>query len=300
MSTNENEPDVKITERVEVTPAGDDDTVESPDSSQEESTEEGADEKKEPESEETEEEADKADTEETKPEQTDAAPDTTTDDEDGDIKPIPGESKREFALRLENKRLRTDLRKGRTSELVPPAPSAPAKKELSPEKQAVLKKFKPEDMQAFREVLDVAAEEMGFVRKDQLGASTYQEKATEELDGFLEKHPEYLPQNDPGNVLWNRFKEEYALYRPPTNPKDLKKVLEKVHKEVFGIKPAAAIDRKDAAKKDVKVASHSGSSRPSPSREGVKRAGTPAAQGLRTDMLKGFSDEEIAELTASS
>ena len=44
MSTNnEREPDVKIIDRVEVAPAGDDEeTIDSPDSSQEEETEEGA------------------------------------------------------------------------------------------------------------------------------------------------------------------------------------------------------------------------------------------------------------------
>ena len=211
---------------------------------------------------------------------------------------MDGESPREFAQRLEIARLRDKIRGGQTQELIPAAPAS-AKKELSPEKKAILAKFKPEDMATFKEALEVVGEEMGYVKKDDLGATTYQEKASEVLNNFLEKHPEYLPQNDPDSILWNAFKSEYAMYRPTQNPRDLAKILDKVHREVYGIKPAAALDKKVAAKKNVQVASHSGASRPSPQREGVKRAvASSKEQGLRTDMLKGFSDEELEELGA--
>jgi len=77
--------------------------------------------------------------------------------------------------------------------------------------------------------------------------------------------------------------------------KELKQFLDKTHKEVYNIKPVADLKNQDAAKEKVKVASHSGTSKPSP-KEGVRRGGY-TAEGLRTDMLKGFSDEELAELT---
>ena len=270
---NENEPEVKDVERVEVTPAGDDEeTVETPESSKEEP--ETVEPEKEPE-----------------PVIENAAPET---DENGEIKRLPDETPREYAMRLEITRLKGDLRKDRTSEILTPPPPA-TKKELSPEKKAVLSKYKKEDLDTLHEVFDVMAEDMGFVRQDQLGATAYQQKATEVLDDFLEKHPEYQLQNDKDNVLWERFKQEYSLYRPTQNPKDLKRILDKVHKEVFGIKPAAALKNEDAAKEKIKVASHSSASRPAANREGVKRANAPA-QGLRTDMLKGFSDQEISEL----
>ena len=299
---NEQEPDVKIIERSEVTPAGDDEEiVESPDSSQDDTADEGTDKKK-PESEETEESEDEADeaesdeTEESEPAPTKiAAPEVSG--QDGEIKRLPGETNKEFAYRLEITRLRREGRKERSGEILT-APPVIAKQEMSPEKKKVLEKYKPEEIATLREVFDVMADDMGFVKKDQLGATRYQEQATEVLDTFLEKHPEYMPANDPGNVLWDRFKQEYSLYKQPANPKDLKKVLEKVHKDVFGIQPAAALSKNDAAKEKIKVASHSGASRPAPSREGVKRASAPV-QGLRTDMLKGFSDEEIADLTGA-
>ncbi len=299
MATN-NEPEVKIIERVEVAPAEDDELVEpeietQTDSSQKKKNDdEGepeATEEAEPELEETP-ESDTSDDEESEPApQKNAAPEKY-----GEIKRLSNETPREFALRIENAKLRDEIRGKQSEGILTPPPVISTKRELSPEKQAILNKFKPEEMQAFREVLDVAAEEMGFVKKDELGATTYQAKATEVLDDFLEAHPEYQPQNDTNGTLWNAFRQEFQLYKPTQNPRDLKKILTKVHRDVFGIKPAASINKQDAAKEKVKVASHSGASKPSPSREGVKRSNAPV-QGLRTDMLHGFSDEEIAEMT---
>ena len=296
------EPDVKFVEKIVVAPAGDDgEVIESPDSSQEETPEEGTEvEKPESEEEPTPEESEEAPEEEEpvapEPAPSNAAPEIDIPVEKyGEVKRLPGETAREFAYRIEISRLREVNISKQSNEILTPPP-APIKTELSPEKKAVLAKYKEEDLKTLREVFDVMADDMGFVKKDQLGATRYQEQATEVLDNFLEKHPEYQPKNDPGNVLWGRFKEEYSLYRPTQNPRDLKKVLDKVHKEVFGIKPAAAIDKKEAARANVKVASHSGSSRPSASREGERRGAN--LDGLRIDMLKGFSDEEIAELGA--
>ena len=295
--SNTDEPEVKIIDRVEVAPAGDGEVVEpeeketpDPDSSQDVKKDEKGDEEAEAEPEPEEPETPPEEPKEPeKPQNAAEIP----DEKYGEVKRLEGETNKEFAYRIEISRLRGEKRKEQVGEIMQPPPQ-PAKKELSPEKQKVLAKYKKEDLDTLKEVFDVMAEDMGFVRQDQLGATTYQQKATEVLDDFLEKHPEYQPKNDPGSVLWNAFRQEFSIYRPTQNPRDLKKILEKVHKEVFGIKPAAALNKQEAAKEKVKVASHSGSSRPQ--REGVKRANQPI-QGLRIDMLKGFSDEEIAEMT---
>ncbi|MES2216687.1 MAG: hypothetical protein V4481_05340 [Patescibacteria group bacterium] len=299
MSTNNDEPEVKIIERSEVAPAEGDDVDEDenetqPDPSQEENDDKG---EEKPESEETEETAEETTTDEAETEETTPAADLTPKTEKyGDIKRLPNESAREFALRLEVTKLRGQIRGERAGEILT-APPTPTKKEMSPEKKKVLEQYKPEDISKLKEVFDVLADDMGFARKDELNATTFQKESGEVLDSFLENHPEYLPENDKNSALWNRFKEEYGIYRPAQNTRELKKILEKVHKEVFGIKPAAAITKNDAAKEKIKVASHSGASRPAPSREGVKR-GASASQGLRLDMLKGFSDDEIADLGA--
>lgn len=213
---------------------------------------------------------------------------------DDDLATVPGETPREHALRLDNKRLKTELRKSRGGDLGIKTTTAPAKKELSDDKKKILAKYKPEDMQNLREVVDALAEDMGFVRKDEISASSYTEKGEEELNKFLDSHPEYLPENDKDNLLWGRFRQEYSLYKQPENPKDFKKIFERVHQTVFGIKPSGDIKKIDASKEKIKVASHSGASKPG---NGINRSTAPS--GLRFDMLKGFSDEEKAELEGS-
>lgn len=212
--------------------------------------------------------------------------------------PVENETPRERALRQEVERLRGENRRARGAELLGKAPVTPAeKKELSPDKASVLAKYKPEEISSLREVLPVLAEEMGYIRQDQLGATTYQEKANEALDTFLSSHQEYLPENDKDNVLWARFREEYATFKQPTDPKQFSKIFERVHREVMGIQPAANLAPIIAAQEKVKVASHAGA----PSSTGINRPGNRGASksGLRTDMLKGFSDKEIADLERS-
>lgn len=209
---------------------------------------------------------------------------------------VPGETPKERALRLEVTALRGKLRAERAGEIFTPPPpaTAPSKTELSPEKKAVLAKYKPEEISALGEVINVMADEMGFVRKDQLTSSTFQERSQEVLDTFLDKHPEYLPENDKDGTLWNAFKAEYANFKQPTNPKDFQKIFDRVHREVFNIKPAGALPNNAAARERITVSSHAGAS----SRPGTQRQPAVAGpQGLRTDMLKGFTDEEKAEIT---
>lgn len=290
----QNEPEVKDVERVEVTTTTDDELVESDetegtdaDSSQQETEGESAD--------------DDESEGETKPDEivsrqnAPAAAPAAKPEADGnvDLAEIEGETPRERALRLEVTRLKREGRQDRIREVLPHAPATATTRELSEDEKKVLGKYKPEELNALREVLPTLAKEMGFVRQDELGATTYQEKSQEVLDSFLEKHPEYLPENDKDGTLWGAFKAEYGLYKQPSNPKDFQKIFERVHRDVFGIKPASGLTKVNAAREKVSVASHAGASstaKPAPARQGR------APQGLRLDMLKGFSTEELAEL----
>lgn len=214
---------------------------------------------------------------------------------------LPGETDREFAMRLEITNLRGQLRGTRatemTGEVVPPGTP---RKEMSPEQKAVLDKYEkdPKDkaaIQALREVFPALAAELGFVRADELAQDEFKRDASSKLDGFLEKHPEYLPENDPGNVLWDRFRSTYAMYRPPTTAKDMEKLLDRVHREVFGIQAPGALPKDAAAQRKVDIASHAGA----PASPAAPRAATPraaASPGVRFDMLKGFKPEEIEEM----
>lgn len=284
----ENEP-VETVERIVIEPAeGDDDeTVDGADS-QEDAPAEGGDN----------EGGDHQPKEQLVRRQPKPAPETK-EGQDNKIDPAPvdGETPRERALRLEIENLRGQNRKKQTDELLgnPQAPAA-TKKELSPEKTAVLSRYKPGEIEALREVLPVLAEEMGYVRGDQLKQNQYTDKASEELDSFLKEHPEYLPENDKDNVLWKRFGEEYGLYRQPANPKDFRKIFNRIHKDIFGIKVTGeGKGEVEAGKRKVAAAAHSGSSAAS-TRTASNARPKANTSGLRADMLKGFTDEEKAEI----
>ncbi len=133
--------------------------------------------------------------------------------ENTEITEIEGETPREHALRLEVTRLRQLARKERSNDILGnERETISAKREMSPESKAKLANYREEEINALRDVFPVLAEEMGFVRSDQLNAQSYSEKAGSELDSFLDKHPEYLPEND---------KSSSVCSNTPIRPKQL-------------------------------------------------------------------------------
>lgn len=280
------EPDVKDVEVVHIAPAGDDDETITPEDTESDSSTDDDGE---------------GDDESNKPDQlvTQKKPDTAADDDDkvgaDGLKDVPGETPRERALRAELTRERALRRGDQAHEVFGNAPAPATKRgELSEDDKKVIGKYKPEEVAALKEVLPVLAKEMGYVRAEDLAGQSYADKAQETLDGFLDKHPEYLPDNDKDGTLWAAFKAEYGLYKQPSNPKDFGRIFEKIHRDVLGIKPATALTKVNAQKEKTQVASHTGaSSTTSAPRE---RAGKPAANSYRTDMLKGFSDEDKAAM----
>jgi hypothetical protein len=286
MTEGTNEEVKEFIERVEVTPSEDDELTE-----KETDTPGDSSEQKEPKGKESEDEDDESEDKGTTPEKEDTKVGT---DSDG-IKRIQGETPKEYALRLEVHRLRTDRRKERSAELIGKPNGAASKRELSPEKKALIEKYKPEELAALREVIPVLAEEMGLVSEDQMNIKAVVEKSNEVFESFMEAHPEYSEENDPEGTLWAALKEEYGLYAKPNDPKQLRKILDRAHKEVFGIQPAEALKTVKTAQEKVKVASHGGNSKP---QVAERKNGTTriASTGARQDMLKGFSEAEIAEM----
>lgn len=207
---------------------------------------------------------------------------------------LADESDREWALRLENNRLRREKRENRGKEITEqgkPQPVITEKKESE-----ILKKYKPEDIQALREVFPEIASDMGFVRKDELASDTYTKVGNEQIEAFILEHPEYSEEKDPEGTLWAQLRSEYnSYYKPPTNPKDFKKIFERIHKDIFGIQPKGSLPKETAAREKIKVASHGGPSTPTTPRTPVRQS---ANSGLRLDMLKGFSDEDKANIEA--
>lgn len=210
--------------------------------------------------------------------------------------PVAGETPKEVALRLETERLRGLLKKERVGEILATPPGAIQQKpsEITPASKKILEKYKPEQIAELKDVLGVLADDMGYVKKGELDTRSYIQVGEDALASFIDDHPEYNKENDPTGALWGQFKQEYSMFVPPKDPKDFKKIFNRVHQQIFGIQAKGDLGKITAAKEKITVASHTGAS--SPARAPSRPQANTNTTGLRLDMLKGFSDEEIAEL----
>lgn len=268
-NSNNNEEVKEFTQTVRIAPSGNDDEKdEQIDEEETQTPDSSSEEEKEPEPEE-----EAADAEESEVEAAEAPK--------PEPKPVEGETPREKALRLEAVRLKGLLRDQRRDELFVQKPT-----DSKPNED--LADYDPEEIKKFEKF----ARAVGFVKKDEIYQQTTQDKLNAEFESFIETHPEYSPEKDPDGVLWNQVKAEFSLYQPPRDPKTLKKVLHKVHNDIFGVQPAKNLNKIHASQEKIKVASHTGAS----AGKTNIRPRAQAPSGLRIDAMKGFSADEIKEL----
>lgn len=273
METHDNDEVKEFVQTVNVAPSTEEET-ETSGEEENETPSPSSEEENKPEPEESETAEATAETEEEPEEQEAEAPKSQP-------KPVEGETPREKGLRLEIERVKGLLRTQRQNELfVKPIKAVQAANEE-------LAGYDPEELARFEKL----AKGMGFAKKDEILQQSAQEKNNTEFELFMEAHPEYAPENDHDGVLWNQFKSEFSLYNPPQDPKTLRKVLNKIHNEIHGVKPATSIKNINASREKIKVASHTGASAGK-----VTRDRPQAPSGLRTDALKGFDDDELKEL----
>ena len=208
-------------------------------------------------------------------------------------KPVEGETPREYALRKEVERLRQKARGEMTKDMFGNTPPVEKPAPTSKSKE-VLSKYNPEEVQNFKEVMEAVADDLGYVRKEEYQKSTYASQREEILNQFLDSHPEYAPENDKDDLLWNRFKEELSMYRDPANPKDYKKIFDRVHKDIFSIQTdPASINKIKAGQEKLKVASHASASSNRPI---TQRNQGPALDPSLKVHMKGFDDEELSDI----
>ena len=206
---------------------------------------------------------------------------------------MEGETPKERALRQKVELLEKTERERRAEALADGAkPATPANKELTPEQKATLAKYKPQEIESLKEVIPVIAEQLGFVKAQDLTQTQYAERARETIVEWIDAHPEYKDQ-----VLWDQVKAiADTTYKPPLNPKDWTKILNRIHTELSGIEPIGDKGALTAARQKIQVASHAGNSGPArtttPSRSRVNSA------GLRLDALSGFTDEEKEDIAS--
>lgn len=235
-------------------------------------------------------ESDEDETETTEPDANDDA-DTTPDEDPDEVKSF---QVRIQALKDEEKRIRDGIVEARAERRKARAGDDVQEPQLVVDKTADLSDVAPADVELIERVLV----SKGYVKKDELVRETYNEKLSSAKDAWLEKHPEYLPENDPEDENWNALNSTVTdFFKVPKNPADITKVLDAAHKM---IRPSAAPTKlpvktraaTDAVKEKVSVVSKGASS------AGAKTAGSSRAKAssVPRSMFKGFDDDELDEM----
>ena len=173
-------------------------------------------------------------------------------------KPVEGETPRERALRREVEKLKKQRRDDRSKELFTgPEPIKSVQPEPASDDE-LLSRYDQTELKNLEEVIDVIAKKKGWVRNEELQATSYKQTATDVLDEFLASHPMYLPEQDSDNILWNQFQSEFSLYKTPENPKEYKRIFQKIHNEILGVRQLDEDPKLKAQDEKIKAASHAG------------------------------------------
>lgn len=150
-----------------------------------------------------------------------------------------------------------------------------------------LKNLHPDDVSAIEHVLKAK----GYITKEESAQMYYEATKKEEISKFLEKFPEYKPENDSNDLNWSALERQIKTwYRMPDDPRLIGNLLVKAHRDIA----QAPRDRTTVAVKQqqIKVASSgsSGNQRSSP-----KPANSHLSDLMRSHM-QGWSEEEISQL----
>lgn len=149
-----------------------------------------------------------------------------------------------------------------------------------------LKDLHPEDVTLIDRVLRAK----GFVTKEEANRMFYDSVKQEELNKFLESHPEYKPENDPGDTNWSTLTRELGIYRTPENPHLWSEILTRAHRSIVKVPIAKSPIPVEVKKRQIEVASHGGGGKTNTAPTNTKTL-TPEHKA----MLKqgGFTDEDI-------
>ena len=181
---------------------------------------------------------------------------------------------------------------------IPPEESADDLSDIDPETLKVLDRF---------------TKAKGLVPKSELSQMTYQSAHKTAEDAFYESHPEYKPENDDNDLLYNALKTELSLYSAPKDSRLIPKLFERAHSEVSKLYPTRfkkASDKKIEISDEQKAAAarikkqqtgggpsggSSGGGSTSKTVSGTARTFTD----VQITALKdgGWSDEDIKRLT---
>jgi hypothetical protein len=152
------------------------------------------------------------------------------------------------------------------------------------------------------ELFERIAKARGYVPASVLKQEKFEETRKSAQDLFLEKHKEYLPENDTDDTLYNALKAELALYVAPSDPALIPKLFERAHTHVVKAYPD-----KFNTKTKITPQQVAASARTKVASSGLQQTKTsvaknPQAQSVMTEhrinILRnsGWTEEDIAEL----
>lgn len=158
-----------------------------------------------------------------------------------------------------------------------------------------------EQIQLFERI----AKARGYIPKTELDAQKFEDTRQSAQEDFLKKHPEYLPENDTDDNLYNALKAELALYAAPQDHKMIPKLFERAHKAVSEQYPDRFSSKTKSSKQQIaassrtRVASAASKSSTAPlSKSERQSSGNEVLTQERISILKnsGWTDEDIEEL----
>lgn len=152
-----------------------------------------------------------------------------------------------------------------------------------------LEDVNPQDAEVIEKVLRAK----GYLTKEESNQMFYDAVKQEELNKFLEKYPEYRPENDPTNVNWDSLQREIALYKMPQNPHQIGDLLERAHKMVRPLHGAAQ-QKTTVVRRQMEVASVGGG--------GTQQSSSTKTLNsrYRDELLRGgWSEEDIKNIEST-
>lgn len=148
-----------------------------------------------------------------------------------------------------------------------------------------LKDLHPDDIAVIEKVLRAK----GYVTREESHKMYYEAVKQEKLNLFLEKYPEYKPENDANDINWNALQRELQYYRMPENPHEIATILERAHRSIQRVPGGQDIEVKKQQLRTASLGSTSGISRPSSTKTLPLRLKEEYRRG-------GWSEEEINEI----
>lgn len=153
------------------------------------------------------------------------------------------------------------------------------------EKLDELKDVHPQDVQVIERILKAR----GYLSKEEAQKMYYNQIKQQELTSFLNKYPEFKPENDPNDKNWTTLQKEMSYYRLPEDPHLIGGLLEKARKSI----QIPVVVKKELLlkKQQLKVAGVGSGGAFMPSTEKSLTANQKAELSRG-----GFTEEEIAQM----